>query len=136
MPDQTNEILVWWNAIAMRERIAQSRDVESTQFPRSPRVMKTVLITFVRDIISILVTQNCDLIGNPTEGNNFTPVNGDGRLDTSVRLLDEKVVARSNDRDCINPLFAQISEDFETTSGIDLKTKVFCQFYRFFFLLL
>src|SRR5262249_4386101 len=106
------------------------------RLPRSSRVVKTVVVTFVRDIITILVTQNCHLMGNPTKGNNFPPVNVDGRLDTSVRLLDEKVVARSNDRDCINASFAQISEDFETTSGIDLNTKFVCQFCRFFFLLL
>src|SRR5215813_15663092 len=106
LSNQSDKILVWWNAIALREGIAQSRDVDATRLPRSPRVMKTVLITFVRDIISILVTQNCDLIGNPTEGNNFSPVNGDGRLDASVRLLDEQVVASSNDRDCINASFA------------------------------
>src|SRR5262245_58374293 len=136
MPDQTNEILVWWNAIAMRERIAQSRDVDPTQFPRSPWVVKTVLITCVRDIITVLVAQNCDFIGNPTKGNNFPPVNVDGRLDTSVRLLDEKVVARSNDRDCINASFVQISDDFETTSGVDLNTKFLRQFCRFFFFFL
>src|SRR5262249_12561280 len=99
-------------------------------------VVKTVLVTCVRDIITILVTQNCDLMGNPTKGNNFTPANVDGRLDASVRLLDEQVVARSNDRDCINALFAQISEDFETTSGIDLNTEVFWSFCRFLLLLL
>src|SRR5262245_3611856 len=120
----------------MREGIAQSRDVDPTPFPRYLRVVKSVLVIFVRDIISILVTQNCDPIDNPSEGNNFTPVNGDGRLDASVRLLDEKVVARSNDRDCINASFAQISDDFETTSRIDLNTKFFGQFRRFFLFLL
>src|SRR5262249_28348623 len=136
MPDQTNEILVWWNAIAMREGIAQRRDIDATRLPHSHWVVKTVLVTFVRDIITILVAQNCDFIGNPTKGNNFPPVNVDGRLDTSVRLLNEKVVARSNDRDCINASFAQISDDFETISGIDHNTIFLGQFCRFFFFFL
>ena len=88
-------------------------------------VIETVLVTRVSDPRTSLVTQNRDLIGDPTEGNNFSPVNVDGRFDASVRLLDEKVVARSNDRDCINASFAQISDDFETISGINLNTKFF-----------
>ena len=113
-----------WNAIALREGITQSRDIDVAGLPDSLRVMKTVLVTFVRDPRTILVTQNRDLIGDPTEGNNFSPVNVDGRFDASVRLLDEKVVGRSNDRDCINASFAQISDDFEAISGIDRQSQI------------
>src|SRR5262245_8409380 len=117
----------------MRERIAQSRDVDATRPPGSPRIVKTALVAFISDPITVLVTQNRHFFAHPTYWNYFLPVNVSGRLDSSVRLPDEKV-ARSNTRHCINASLAQISDDFEPISGVNLNAKFFCQFCRFFFL--